>query len=992
MMSQENIPSFDDFFNALWGYAPFPWQTMLAEKIAQGFWPQALDLPTAAGKTACMDAAIYALATQADWPLEDRTAPRRIWFVVDRRIVVDAAYERAKSIAGKLQEAYSGPLQIIAERLKKLSGTERSLVAARLRGGILQDEGWGRLPSQPAIISSTVDQLGSKLLFRGYGRSSQTASIFAGLAANDSLILLDEAHCSLPFHQTLRAISTYRGEKWAEERIPTPFAYAILSATPPSEDGVVLDVFPGKERNKALDSDVLQKRLQAHKLAELHELAKTKKDSDKDVLIDAAKKQVSDYLKIRKKRIAVIVNRIHTAEEIYRALTEGDKEQNGKMQAILLTGRMRPYDRDQLMGFWEKYLRASSPEDYEKPICLVSTQCIEVGADFSFDALVTECASLDALKQRFGRLNRMGLPGDSPAAIFIRSEDIKEQYDPIYGAVLAKTWNLMLENATLNGSGKKATKVIDFGFEPLRALLEKVDNLEQYAAPHLDAPVLFPAYLDLLCQTSPQPQYEPEIGMFLHGKGRSAPEARVLWRCDLPKDDENAWKEIVSMCPPVGGEMLSVPLYRLRQWLASKNNDKNLMATDSDLEGSVVEDGNEKRPIRSFLFWCGRKNERTRVFKNAQDIHPDDVIIIPVYYGINGLGQTTDASLRDIWEQAYSHTGRGTALRIQKEVLDQKCSPLKALCEAAQLEDWDKEMILDLLQQANEYKPKGDSVAIPEWIVEILKDLPLNSPSKIRIENYPGNGLLVSARSAQNVKNAEQELDLFADQDDLTSTVLVEDQETVSLNAHIQSVQAAAERLAKLCLPQDFQGSISTAALWHDAGKMDERFQLMLRHGDELSFGDEALAKSKDIPLSPRRRKHIQEISGLPEYFRHEMLSTQLAERFGSLDERIDSNLVLHLIASHHGNARPFAPVCEDNVSQEITGNLNNHAIQVSTEERKKWPPLHRVDSDVADRFWQLNRRYGWWGLAYLEAVLRLADWYGSAHIIESNHSEEVNS
>jgi len=57
------LPDFRAFFQARWRYAPFPWQEMLAARTAAGRWPQALGLPTASGKSACINVAIHALAS-----------------------------------------------------------------------------------------------------------------------------------------------------------------------------------------------------------------------------------------------------------------------------------------------------------------------------------------------------------------------------------------------------------------------------------------------------------------------------------------------------------------------------------------------------------------------------------------------------------------------------------------------------------------------------------------------------------------------------------------------------------------------------------------------------------------------------------------------------------------------------------------------------------------------------------------------------------------
>src|SRR5262249_59252327 len=98
-------------------------------------------------------------------------------------------------------------LDEVARRLSSFSGDDaHPLDVVRLRGGAPQERDWARSPAQPLVAVSTVDQVGSRLLFRGYGVSPRMWPVHGGLVGSDALWLLDEVHLSRPLEQTLRAI------------------------------------------------------------------------------------------------------------------------------------------------------------------------------------------------------------------------------------------------------------------------------------------------------------------------------------------------------------------------------------------------------------------------------------------------------------------------------------------------------------------------------------------------------------------------------------------------------------------------------------------------------------------------------------------------------------------------------------------------------------------------------------------------------------------
>ena len=176
------------------------------------------------------------------------------------------------------------------------------------------------------------------MLFRGYGVSKNERPIHAALVGTDSIIILDEAHFSRPFEETLGWVKHYQSACWVDEPVSRPVVTVRMTAAPSDE---VEDVFSLSDAD--WQDKTLQPRLTCTKLAELVSIGGDKKDPDatRHLLVETlANEAMSLMQKIGGTPvIGIVVNRVATARQVFdRLQTVGD--------AVLLIGRTRPLDRD----------------------------------------------------------------------------------------------------------------------------------------------------------------------------------------------------------------------------------------------------------------------------------------------------------------------------------------------------------------------------------------------------------------------------------------------------------------------------------------------------------------------------------------------------------------------------------------------------------------------------------------------------------------------
>lgn len=487
--------------------SPFPWQERMASLQRM---PEVIAIPTGCGKTSVVSIAAF------------REEYRRIVYVVDRRTVVTQTYEAMRH------------LEQFGWRVVQLRGG---------LGGL--DDSWAHTPDQKTIIISTVDQVGSRLLYRGYGVGKHSQSILAGLLGVGCLYILDEVHLSEPFRQTLFRLKELGAE----------IDVCSMSATTSDASAFTLN-------EEDYNHPVISQRVNAQK---------------KIVCIGG-----NNLPEPQGHTNAYIFN---VVQEAVTAFQDLKKKYGETHEVVLLTGRMRPVDRaaaDKIVT--ERAAAGRSVGAKEKPFILVATQCIEAGADYDFDFMYTQAASLDAITQRLGRLNRRGEYNETAVAWINEPASTC----PVYGKKAKETWDYLNEH-----NGK---------------FFHEVPQKEELYAERKNAPRFDSIYLDALATRSP---LITNISPWLHGVQDRPADVQIIWR-DL--SIENA-----DVLYPNGQEAMAVPFYAAKAWLEGGS-----VRTFSDLEGAGLISVKKTLPgITLFYTWTDKDKWELGDF-----VSPGDTVLV----------------------------------------------------------------------------------------------------------------------------------------------------------------------------------------------------------------------------------------------------------------------------------------------------------------------------------------------------------------------------
>lgn len=491
------MTTFENAFKALTGTPPFPWQQALYhEWFAAGKIPETCNLPTGLGKTSVITIWMIALASFPD------RMPKRLVYVVNRRTVVDQTTDEAEKLRRNIESPDLKDLR------KQLGGT---LAISTLRGQFADKGEWSADPSRPAVICGTVDMIGSRLLFSGYGVGFKAKPLHAGFIGQDVLLVHDEAHLEPAFQTLLEGIEEEQ-RRYANEK--GKFRVMALSATTRATSQ------KGKQ-NRTLfeltsadrEHPVVSKRI--HAVKKLILTPQTNKIKLGEQLAATAIERFKDS----GRPILIFVRLVEDLKQVL------DRLRKDKLAPIQLTGTMRGWERMGLLTdprFVRFLPESNRPKDIaprEGTVFLVCTSAGEVGVNISADHLVCDLSTFESMAQRFGRVNRFGLHADSEIhVIHPQLEDFKDEAPDLQRK---RTLELLKDSSLEGNASPDALAQLDASaraeaFAPIPTILPTTD-------------ILFDAWS--MTSIRDRMPGRPHVEPYLHGiREWEPPETHVAWR------------------------------------------------------------------------------------------------------------------------------------------------------------------------------------------------------------------------------------------------------------------------------------------------------------------------------------------------------------------------------------------------------------------------------------------------------------------------------
>ena len=899
--------------------------------------------------------------------------PRRLVWVVNRRVLVQQVFAIAEALRKRLTEDSTPELEAVREGLRALTGDPQEFFrVVELRGQIVANRDWAIRPTVPQLIIGTVDQIGSRLLFQGYGLGKWGRPQQAGLLGVDSWVAVDEAHLVPAFVLTLRQLR----ERCAmpPEDLPPPldavftrlpFWLTELSATPALPP-------PSTERpfrladDEATDPAIADRILaSAKRRVEMEWLPKGEKP--KEVLVQEL---VAAAAASKAVRTAVFVREVRVANEVAAELWKREE------RICKITGRIRGYERDRLSeqaAFKAFRLERATNVPKAERHFLVGTAAAEVGLDADADVILCDFASLPTLLQRLGRLDRRGVltrrhadgNGEPPRMrVFAWREatppKIQSQLSKLAAALKSDTapWSaeliagahwLAAGNVTDEKTGEpkqnsgeaKQEKTSKGHTTPLiRAATWSVLNpapdgvctppkdwLTRDLARIASGPVVVPpvtdAVLDYFSATtdSRSPHLSPHP--FLYG---------------LAEDDEST---------PLVGVAFRLEVEALRE----STSDEDDMET-AHAAGEVLEIFNRFPPLRAELHQVSLSAAREWLASPEAKQHPF------VYRGHDQWGAK---SAGESGAGAVTALGPGATLVLPASILMRgQCKKLLEDCEQA---DGKNTAISDVF----------DGVSDPKWARYVrtieprhglagsqgawLWNLEADGDEEPAPHAKP-NGFRQRLRKELRIGGRGFVFRYFRPADTESGLQFLDDHDGAL--GHLSRARDVAVRLAEAIAPgESFLGSLlSAAARHHDEGKRHQKWQ-------------RAFGRPKGQPEIAKLHPDLKNPAPL-RGFRHEWESLRQLPRNGPMPPAelppeaaaLWRDLFLHLVGAHHGHLRPS--IIDGGLDPDLEAGKQN---------------AQRLEA--AERFARLQHQLGHWRLAYLEALLKTADAEGSRYIPE---------